>query len=204
MKRILVLVFELSLIVSLGLLTIDSCRAAASSNGIPLEIADIGTIMIPSWLQVNEAKNMEGAVSINAQYDMTGLQKDTYHYARTIVYKDTKDMGLAADLFNYVEFKEPLLQMASDTLKGTVTKNLESNGAKLLEWYPIQKANIGKQSAFLLSARLIVTDKLPLPMFADIYVTVKDRHLIGVGFICPDSDRTFWQPIFREMISQVQ
>ncbi len=204
MKRILIFLLGLYLMVEFVLPGIAVCGAAVPSNSISLEITGVGTMLVPAWLQVNEAKNIDGIENINAQYDMTGLQQDTYHYARTIIYKDNKDMGLAADLFNYVEFKEPLLQMASDTLKGTVERTLESNGAKLLQWYPIQKAAMGKQNAFLLEARLIATDKLPLPMFADIYVTVKDRHLTGVGFLCPDSDRMFWQPIFKQMVSQIQ
>ncbi|MEN6566412.1 MAG: hypothetical protein ABFC57_08925 [Veillonellales bacterium] len=178
--------------------------AAPVAISTPLEIADIGTLLLPLPVEATEAKGVEGTAAIAAQYDITANINDTRHYARLIIYKDTKDMGLAADIFTQASANTKSLQLISGAVKEMVGKSITENGAQLLQWYPLKPAAVGKTNAINLTSLLIVTEKLPLPMFANVYVFTQDRHLTGLALLCPDSDRTYWEPLFRDMMATVK
>lgn len=188
------------------LLSLNSHTAFADPVVIstPLELSDIGTLLLPLPLTVKEAKGFEGTAAIAAQYDMTANVGDTCHYARLIVYKDGKDMGFAADMLNQASANPKSLQMISGAVRDMIGQSIADNGAQLLQWYPLKPAVVGKNNAISLSSLLIVTEKLPLPMFTNVYVFTQNRHLTGLALLCPDSDRTFWEPLFRQMMTAVK
>ncbi len=141
--------------------------------------------------------------SIEIQYDLTGPEGDVSHYARLIVYKDTRDLGPVLALVDLVEFKPELVALMSNLGQKLVAKKLEENGAKLLQWLPVSKVSIQKHNGVQFGAKVTVSEKFPVPMFTSVAVYPQDGKLTGIALMCPDSDRLYWQPIFRQMLDRV-
>ena len=49
-----------------------------------------------------------------------------------------------------------------------------------------------------------MTDKVPLPMAATVYVFMHKERLYALGYFVPDSDRRFWEKIATPMFGQLK
>ena len=83
-------------------------------------------------------------------------------------------------------------------------KSLAENGGKILEWSPARKTSLGGRGVPTISARLTMTDKVPLPMAATVYVFMHKERLYALGYFVPDSDRRFWERIANPMFGQLK
>lgn len=167
----------------------------------PLAIAGVGTLELPDWLTATAAKGLEKQENVGLQFDLVGLSKDTWHYARLISYRMDQNLGMAAMLFGMAEANPQLL---GELARPLIAKSLEENGGKVLEWLPVKKATLGGRSVSVLTARLIMTEKVPLPMYASVYVFMNKDKLSGLGLFCPDSDRQFWSPLFIQTANRLK
>ncbi len=161
-RRFIVITCLFAALVVIGTTT----YAAPVVISTPLEISDVGTLLLPLPMVVTEAKGLE-ASPLDTQYDMTINVNDTWHYARLVVYRDAKDIGITADIFNQVSTNPQMLQLISGTVKGMIAQSINNNGAQLLQWYPRKPATVGKHNAVNVTSRLIMTEKLPITMFAN-------------------------------------
>jgi len=186
------------------MMTIQFQSVSSAEPGGALAVSGVGTINLPDWLEAKAAKGLEGQQNAGQQFDLIGLSKETWHYARLISYKVEQDLGPAALLFSMADSNPQVLELMSGLIRPMLTKNLEENGGKVLEWYPAKKASFGGRNVPVLTARLIMTDKVPLPMFATVYVFMQGDRPSGLGIFCPDSDRLFWTPLFSQMVSQMK
>lgn len=177
------------------------CQAAA---GTPLDIAEVGTLMLPAGLDIKDAKDTETTPGLDSQYDLVCLANDTWHYARLVVFKDTRDMGLAAQLFNQGIQNPQVLKVLSNAGKDVIEKNITKHGSQLLQWYPPKTALVGKRTGLSLAFRFTATDKLPMPLYATMYFYMPNRQLIGLAIICPDSDRQYWEPLFKDSVANLK
>ena len=173
----------------------------AEAAGGTFDVPGVGSFGLPEWLEVKPAKPMDGQQNAGLQYDMTGLTKDVWHYARFVSYRLEQNLGPAAILFAAIEANPQLLV---SLVQPMLAKSMEDNGGKVLEWYPGKKASLGGRSVPTLTARLIMTDKVPLPMFATVYVFMTQEKVSALGIFCPDSDRLFWDPLFTQMAGQMK
>lgn len=174
---------------------------ALADPGGSLSLAGIGSMSLPEWLEAKAAKGMENQTNAGIQYDLVGFNKDTWHYARVVSYKMEQNMGVAALLFGVAESNP---QVLGELAKPLLSKSLEENGGRILEWTPAKKAMLGGRSVPVITSRLIMTDKVPLPMAATVYVFMNQDRLYAVGLFAPDSDRQFWAQLFRQMATDMK
>ena len=174
---------------------------ALADPGGSLALAGIGSMGLPEWLEAKAATGMENQTNAGIQYDLVGFNKDTWHYARVVSYKMEQNMGVAALLFGVAESNP---QVLGELAKPLLSKSLEENGGRILEWTPAKKAMLGGRSVPVITSRLIMTDKVPLPMAATVYVFMNQDRLYAVGLFAPDSDRQFWSQLFRQMAADMK
>ena len=161
----------------------------------------IGGLTIPDWLTASAAKGLEKQADTGQQYDLTGLSGDAWRYARIVVYRLEQNLGPAALLFGLVESNPMAL---GELARPLLEKNLSENGGKILEWSPARKTSLGGRGVPTISARLTMTDKVPLPMAATVYVFMHKERLYALGYFVPDSDRRFWERIANPMFGQLK
>ena len=179
----------------------QSVNAAVANNPGNLALPGIGGIMLPEWLVATAAKGLESQPNAGQQYDLSGLSGDAWRYARIVVYRLEQNLGPAALLFGFVESNPTAL---GELARPLLEKNLAENGGKILEWSPARKTSLGGRSVPTISARLTMTDKVPLPMAATVYVFMHKERLYALGYFAPDSDRRFWEKIATPMLGQLK
>ena len=179
----------------------QSVNAAVANNPGNLALPGIGGIMLPEWLVATAAKGLESQPNAGQQYDLSGLSGDAWRYARIVVYRLEQNLGPAALLFGFVESNPTAL---GELARPLLEKNLAENGGKILEWSPARKTSLGGRSVPTISARLIMTEKVPLPMAATVYVFMHKERLYALGYFVPDSDRRFWERIANPMFGQLK
>lgn len=179
----------------------QSVNAAVANDPGNLALPGIGGIMLPEWLVATAAKGLESQPNAGQQYDLSGLSGDAWRYARIVVYRLEQNLGPAALLFGFVESNPTAL---GELARPLLEKNLAENGGKILEWSPARKTSLGGRSVPTISARLIMTEKVPLPMAATVYVFMHKERLYAVGYFVPDSDRRFWEKIANPMFGQLK
>ena len=179
----------------------QSVNAAVANNPGNLALPGIGGIMLPEWLVATAAKGLESQPNAGQQYDLSGLSGDAWRYARIVVYRLEQNLGPAALLFGFVESNPTAL---GELARPLLEKNLAENGGKILEWSPARKTSLGGRSVPTISARLIMTEKVPLPMAATVYVYMHKERLYAVGYFVPDSDRRFWEKMANPMFGQLK
>ena len=161
----------------------------------------IGGVALPDWLTASAAKGLENQANAGQQYDLTGLSGDAWRYARIVVYRLEQNLGPAALLFGIVEASPTAL---GELARPLLEKSLAENGGKILEWSPTRKTSLGGRGVPTISARLTMTDKVPLPMAATVYVFIHKERLYALGYFVPDSDRRFWDKIANPMFGQMK
>ncbi len=174
---------------------------AVAASGGALAIPGVGYFSLPDWLEAKEAKGLENQPNAGLQYDLTGYSKDTWHYARLVSYKMEQNLGVASLLFGAAESNPKIL---GELARPLLAKSLEENGGRILEWTPAKKSTLGGRSVPTIMARLIMTDKVPLPMAATVYIFMHQEHLFAIGLFSPDSDRLFWTQHFRQMAASMR
>ena len=179
----------------------QSVNAAVANNPGNLALPGIGGIMLPEWLVATAAKGLESQPNAGQQYDLSGLSGDAWRYARIVVYRLEQNLGPAALLFGFVESNPTAL---GELARPLLEKNLAENGGKILEWSPTRKTSLGGRGVPTISARLTMTDKVPLPMAATVYVFMHKERLYALGYFVPDSDRRFWEKIATPMFGQLK
>lgn len=179
----------------------QSVNAAVANNPGNLALPGIGGIMLPEWLVATAAKGLESQPNAGQQYDLSGLSGDAWRYARIVVYRLEQNLGPAALLFGFVESNPTAL---GELARPLLEKNLAENGGKILEWSPARKTSLGGRGVPTISARLTMTDKVPLPMAATVYVFMHKERLYALGYFVPDSDRRFWERIANPMFGQLK
>ena len=177
-----------------------SVSAEAAAGGT-LPITGMATLILPDWLEATEAKGLEEQANAGKQYDLVGLSGDTWHYARLVSYRMEQNLGPAAMLFGLVEDNPKLL---GEVARSLLEKSLAENGGKILEWSQAKRDQLGGRNVPVISARLIMTEKVPLPMAATVYVFMHKEHLFAMGLFAPDSDRLFWKSAFKGIAEQLR
>lgn len=193
------------LTVTLGMficLTVFGLQSVAMAEpGGALAVPGVGSLSMPDWLEAKAAKGLENQPNAGLQYDLVGFTKDTWHYARLVSYKMEQNLGVAALLFGAAEANP---QVLGELARPLLAKSLEENGGRILEWTPTKKATFGGRSVPVITSRLIMTEKVPLPMAATVYVFMHKDRLFAVGLFSPDSDRQFWAQQFRSMAADLK
>jgi hypothetical protein len=185
----------------LCMVTPGTYAVVSAEPGGVLPLSGIGTLGLPDWLEMKPAKGMENQPNAGTQYDLVGLEKDTWHYARVVAYKMEQNLGVASLLFGVAESNPQIL---GELAKPLLNKSLEENGGRILEWTPAKKAMLGGRSVPIITSRLIMTDKVPLPMAATVYVFMNHDRLFALGLFAPDSDRQFWAQLFRQRAADMK
>ena len=175
-------------------------EGAAASPGGATAIPGVGALVLPEWLTGTEAKGLDNQQNAGWQYDLVGFSGDTWHYARLVSYRLDQNLGPAALLFGIAEANP---QVLGELARPLLEKSLAENGGKILEWSQVRKKQFGGRSVPCISARLIMTEKIPLPMAAQVYVFMNREKLFAFGLFVPDSDRVFWEQLFGKMSGQM-
>lgn len=168
----------------------------------PIVIEGVGISSLPAGIDFTTAIGTETMKNIETQYDLISSGNDS-HYARLIIYKDTRDLGPALALVDMVEFKPELVTLMSNMGQKLISQKLAENGAKLIEWLPVSKALVQKHNGIQFGARLTLAEKLPIPMFAAIVIYPQNSKLTGIALMSPDCDRIYWQPVFKQLINSL-
>ena len=196
--RLLLAVF---IVTGLWLGSLQSANAAIVNDSGSLALPGIGEILLPEWLAATAAKGVENQANAGQQYDLTGLSGDAWRYARVVVYRLEQNLGPAALLFGIVEASPAAL---GELARPRLEKSLAENGGKILEWSPPRKTLLGGRGVPTISARLTMTEKVPLPMAATVYVFMHKERLYALGYFVPDSDRRFWEKVAPAMLGQLK
>lgn len=185
----------------LWLAPLQSVNAAVVNDPGSLTLPGIGGIVLPEWLAATAAKGLENQANAGQQYDLTGLSGDAWRYARIVLYRLEQNLGPAALLFGIVEASPAAL---GELARPLLEKSLAENGGKILEWSPPRKTLLGGRGVPTISARLTMTEKVPLPMAATVYVFMHKERLYALGYFVPDSDRRFWEKVAPPMLGQLK
>lgn len=196
--RLLLAVF---IVTGLWLGSLQSANAAIVNDSGSLALPGIGEILLPEWLAATAAKGVENQANAGQQYDLSGLSGDAWRYARVVVYRLEQNLGPAALLFGIVEASPAAL---GELARPLLEKSLAENGGKILEWSPPRKTLLGGRGVPTISARLTMTEKVPLPMAATVYVFMHKERLYALGYFVPDSDRRFWEKVAPAMLGQLK
>ena len=168
--------------------------------GGEFSIPGVGSMNLPDWLEATAAIGLENQPNAGLQYDLVGFSKDTWHYGRLVTYKLNQNLGVASLLFGVAESNP---QVLGELARPLLAKSLAENGGRILEWAPAKKALFGGSNVPVINARLIMTEKIPLPMAATVYVFMHRDRLTAVGLFSPDSDRLFWNQQFRQLAASL-
>ena len=174
--------------------------AFASPAGGTLVVGGVGSLTLPEWLSATEAKGLENQKNAGLQYDLVGFSGDVWHYARLVSYRLEQNLGPAALLFSLAESNP---QVLGELARPLLEKSLAENGGKILEWSQARKSSFGGRSVPTISARLIMTEKAPLPMAAKVYVFMHKDRIVAFGLFAPDSDRVFWEKTGTGLFGQL-
>lgn len=138
------------------------------------------------------------------QYDLTRDTGKSLRYARVLIVQEAKDLGLIADTFEFLGRSPQVVGMLAPLAQNAITQGLEGNGGKVIEMLPATQVNIGKKAAISLAARVIASDKLPVPLYLQGFIFTQERKLTGVVYLCPDGDREFWQPLLLKAVQDMR
>lgn len=174
---------------------------AASSTEGTLGIAGVGSFSLPEWMAATEAKGLENQPNAGLQYDLVGLFGDSWHYARLVSYRIEQNLGPASLLFGVAEANPQIL---GELARPLLEKSLAENGGKILEWSQARKTPFGGRSVPSISARLIMTEKVPLPMSAKVYIFMHKEKVFALGIFAPDTDRFFWEKSINDMTGKMK
>lgn len=177
---------------------LSQCEAAVGS---PLAMPGVGTFTVPEWLEASSAKGLEEQPNAGLQYDLIGFSDGVWHYARLVTYRLEQNLGPAAMLFGLVEANPKLL---GELARSLLEKSLAENGGRILEWSEASRGQLGGRTTPVIAARLIMTEKVPLPMAATVYVFANKERIYALGLFAPDSDRRFWQTTFAAMAGKLR
>ena len=189
------------IVAGLWLAPLQLANAAVASDPPNLILPGIGVIALPDWLAATAAIGLENQPHAGQQYDLAGLSGDAWRYARVVVYRLEQNLGPAALLFGIVESSPAAL---GELARPLLEKSLAENGGKILEWSPARKTLLGGRGVPTISARLTMTEKVPLPMAATVYVFMHKEKLYALGYFVPDSDRRFWEKVATPMLAQLK
>ena len=189
------------IVAGLWLTPLQLANAAVASDPANLILPGIGGIALPDWLAATAAIGLENQPNAGQQYDLAGLSGDAWRYARVVVYRLEQNLGPAALLFGIVESSPAAL---GELARPLLEKSLAENGGKILEWSPARKTLLGGRGVPTISARLTMTEKVPLPMAATVYVFMHKEKLYALGYFVPDSDRRFWEKVATPMLAQLK
>ena len=189
------------IVAGLWLTPLQLANAAVASDPPNLILPGIGGIALPDWLAATAAIGLENQPHAGQQYDLAGLSGDAWRYARVVVYRLEQNLGPAALLFGIVESSPAAL---GELARPLLEKSLAENGGKILEWSPARKTLLGGRGVPTISARLTMTEKVPLPMAATVYVFMHKERLYALGYFVPDSDRRFWEKVATPMLAQLK
>ena len=189
------------IVAGLWLAPLQLANAAVASDPPNLILPGIGGIALPDWLAATAAIGLENQPHAGQQYDLAGLSGDAWRYARVVVYRLEQNLGPAALLFGIVESSPAAL---GELARPLLEKSLAENGGKILEWSPARKTLLGGRGVPTISARLTMTEKVPLPMAATVYVFMHKEKLYALGYFVPDSDRRFWEKVATPMLAQLK
>lgn len=198
MKKAAVLIV---LVCALGTFLCPAVLGASQDDVKPFSVEGIGASYLPGAVSFSSAVGTETMVNLGTQYDLTGSDVDTLHYARLVAYKDTHNLGSALAFVEKVGFRPELVALLSKMGQDMAIKKLEDNGGKLVEWLPAQTVTVQQHNGVLIGARVVLSEKLPIPMFASVAVYPEGGSLNGIALICPDSDRLYWQPVFTKLLA---
>ena len=189
------------IVAGLWLTPLQLANAAVASDPANLILPGLGGIVLPDWLAATAAIGLENQPHAGQQYDLAGLSGDAWRYARVVVYRLEQNLGPAALLFGIVESSPAAL---GELARPLLEKSLAENGGKILEWSPARKTLLGGRGVPTISARLTMTEKVPLPMAATVYVFMHKEKLYALGYFVPDSDRRFWEKVATPMLAQLK
>ncbi len=196
--RLLMVVF---MVAGLWLMSVQSANALLANDSGSLALPGIGEIVLPEWLVATAAKGLENQPNAGRQYDLSGLSGDAWRYARIVVYRLEQNLGPVALLFGIVETNPSAL---GELARPLLEKSLAENGGKILEWSPARKTSLGGRGVPTISARLTMSEKVPLPMAATVYIFMHKERVYALGYFVPDSDRRFWEKIANPMLGQLK
>ena len=189
------------IVAGLWLAPLQLANAAVAGAPANLILPGLGGIVLPDWLAATAAIGLENQPNAGQQYDLAGLSGDAWRYARVVVYRLEQNLGPAALLFGIVESSPAAL---GELARPLLEKSLAENGGKILEWSPARKTLLGGRGVPTISARLTMTEKVPLPMAATVYVFMHKEKLYALGYFVPDSDRRFWEKVATPMLAQLK
>ncbi|WP_346354979.1 hypothetical protein [Azotosporobacter soli] len=178
--------------------------AAISSSGSVFSLEGVGTTSLPTGCSATAAVGTESMTNMETQYDLSATDTAGIHYARLLVYKAPQDLGMAGTLIDLIGFKPEIYPLLSEMGKTLVSKKLEENNLKLIEWLPANKSSIPNHPGIQLALRATLPEKLPLPMFAIVNLVPRNGQITAVVLICPDIDKNYWQPIYLQMLGSLK
>ena len=158
----------------------------------------------------------EAAVEMAAQLEMDGYQltmKDDsgYHLAWFLAMRDRNDEGELNLFFKRSLEAEQLLQL--DMYRQLLSNSPENynytdpktrTGIKFLEIYPLEDRALEDGRTYTLAARMMVeAENLKFPVFVRLQVYNLGRQLAGAILVTTDSDREFWDKIFRQLMTEI-
>jgi len=195
------------------LLTVGYAAEEADNAPRTVNLLEISSIPVPGYYGFalpTEVKAKEAVPSdrmpsaLVGQYDLTRDAGKVLRYARVMVYQEQRDLGLIADTFQLLGRSPQVINMLSPLAKSAITQSLESNGGQVLEMYPVTQINIGNKPAVNIAARVIASEKLPIPLYLQAFLFTQERKLTGVAYLCTDGDREFWQPMLQKAVQEMR
>ncbi len=147
-----------------------------------------------------------------AAYQLTIDDGDGYHQAYMLAMRLHQNLGEAEGFFQQ-EIPDQQKQQVADMI-GQVNGNLEKLafydpksqfGARLLGLMPVQYLSVEGRQAYSVGARVMFqAEEFWFPLSARAYVFAVGNQMACVVMMTTDSERSFWDRIFQEMIPTLQ
>jgi hypothetical protein len=132
-----------------------------------------------------------------------------YHTAALIFYKDDQPMGANEQKYfgNKVSKEqrkeiESTIKLLHDGFAPALPNDSETNlGIRLLELTPVDYLKIGEKQGYAEGIRLVGNfHGIILPFYAKGYVFDTHGYLTAAVLVTSDSERGYWDPLFRKVI----
>ncbi|WP_084577781.1 hypothetical protein [Sporomusa malonica] len=190
--------FFMSAVYCIVTLIIVSCPT--TSYALPekykqTDLPGLGRVVLP--VQVEAVRVEEAQIP---EYNLTINDGRIIHFVQVAITNEPK---------KFLEMDNPFFSTDADARKMTATiqkvliQKAIKNGAKLINTYSIESTKIAGHEGWIGGYRTSIVEKMPSPMYTRIYLFNTQKKHMAMIYTCPDSDKTYWEPIMKQMVASL-
>lgn len=166
--------------------------SAAPIKFKPADLPGTGRVILPAAVQISLLPD-----SKIPHYSLTVDDGQILHAVQLYITNNPQELWAMADA--------PLTPALSAKMKITLLHKalLAKEGDKLLAAYAPEPAKVPGYEGWSAGYRATLGDTMPYPVYTGIYLLSAQKENKAMLFACPDSDRSYWEPVMKKMIASL-